>query len=140
MRDLRGAAPDPGTEHHLTAMVVGPVVLCEVDLATTSPVHRIVGAAQILTTWLRPDARFIITGPVVDLVEVDALLRWCVELNLTNIWIAADPTDGQLEAFRRRALVTFSIDDVPAEADAQVIAEAIAAALDEVAPAMPVGG
>jgi hypothetical protein len=118
--------PDPLAVNHLTTQVLGPVVLCETPIGPGRGVARIIGAAQALTTWLRPDALVIVAGPVHDVWELDALLRWCVQLNLVGIWLAADPTAGTVAAFRQRAQCVIDIEALDDEITPSQLASAIA--------------
>jgi hypothetical protein len=123
--------PDPLAVNHLTTQVLGPVVLCETPIGPHRRIDVVIGATQALTTWLRRDAMVIVAGPVEDVWELDALLRWCVQLNLLGIWIAADPSPGAMAAFRQRAQCTVDLNRLGRDVGPSQLASAIADVLEE---------
>jgi hypothetical protein len=124
--ETSAVTPDPLAVNHLTTQVQGPVVLCETPIGPGRRIDCIIGAAQALTTWLRHDALVIVAGPVLDVWELDALLRWCVQLNLVGIWLAADPTPATVAAFRQRAQCIVAIDALDNDVTPSQLASAIA--------------
>jgi len=108
---------DAETAAHLARTVDGPIVAWLAPFAPGADGVRFLQAFHVLVTWARPDAYVVMAGPVDDAMHYAALQQYATELNLDRAWLAADPSPGRLEAFRRAAAIVLT-PDVFAVADA----------------------
>lgn len=107
---------DAETAAHLGRTVDGPIVAWLAPFSTEIDGVRFLQSFHVLVTWARPDAYVVMAGPVDDEAHYAALQQYATELNLDRAWLAADPSPGRLEAFRRAAALILT-PDVFAAAD-----------------------
>lgn len=99
---------DAETAAHLARTVDGPLI------AWLAPFHpgvdglRVVEAFHVLATCRRPDAFLVMAGPDHDAHHRRALQTLVTELTLERTWLAANPSPGRLEAFRRQAALVLT--------------------------------
>jgi hypothetical protein len=113
------------TADHL-ATIVGPVVTILHPIAADAGLSVALGCCYLLTTFDHPDAFFVIAGRVTDRPTLGRLQRFADRLQLTRSWLAADPTDVELAAFRGRADVLIPWSSGLAAAGPARLARAIA--------------
>ncbi|MDP9387696.1 MAG: glycosyltransferase [Actinomycetota bacterium] len=100
---LTAVEPDPGTAHHLTTEVEGPVLLFVGQLLPHKRPDLLVRAFHVLATYLDPDAHLVLVGPA-RLPRYRAAVQHLVhELSLPGAWIAGPVSREALVAFYRRA-------------------------------------
>lgn len=110
---VASAEPEPSTAHHLATRFEGPVVLFSGELMPCERVEDVLGAYNVLTTHLNPDARLVVAGCGPDGLYAGAVQRLIDELNLAGAWVSRGATTERLAAFARRACCVLAMGEGP---------------------------